>query len=162
MNYSVDVNFEYQKAKSKLFRMALLFSVILTVVIIADVLLVVFASEEYTVNLIIAIVITALFSWFAIYFFTNVYNDINARYRYFKSYESGIKPTDEIIVIRKGNELSYVNGLYVYPIWVTYINNLSSQEKIIYTMDQNLQYESGDKLMVTTYQRILVQAEKHS
>ena len=161
MNYSVDINAEYQNIKSKFLRISLLFSLILTVVIVIDVLLVVLAKENYLVNMIIAIVITSLFSWFAIYFFTNIYGEINARYRYFKGYEAGIKPTDEVIFIRKGSELCYINGLYVYPVWVDYYDNLAKQEKIIYTVDDDLDYQSGDKLTITTYQRILVRAEKH-
>ena len=161
MNYSVDVNEEYQKVRSKILRVSLLFSLILTMVIIGDVLLVVLAKEKYLVNTIIAIIITTLFSWFAIYFFTNVYSDINARYRYFRGYDAGIKPTDEVIFIRKSDELCYVNGLYVYPIWVSYVGNLTKQEKIIYTLNGDLDYQSGDKLTITTYQRILVRAEMH-
>ena len=161
MNYSVDVNEEYQKVKSKILRASLLFSLILTMVIVGDVLLVVLSKEEFLVNMIIAIVITILFSWFAIYFFTNIYSDINARYRYFRGYDAGIKPTDEVVYIRKSYELCYVNGLYVYPIWVNYVSNLTTQEKIIYTLSSDLDYQSGDKLTITTYQRILVRAEKH-
>ena len=104
MNYSVDVNEEYQKVKSKILRASLLFSLILTMVIVGDVLLVVLSKEEFLVNMIIAIVITILFSWFAIYFFTNIYSDINARYRYFRGYDAGIKPTDEVIYIRKSDD----------------------------------------------------------
>lgn len=161
MNYSVDINEEYRKVRSKFLRASLLFSLILTVVIVADVLLVVLAKDEYRINMIIAIVITSLFSWFAIYFFTNVYSEINARYRYFKGYDAGIKPTDEVIFIRKGDELCYINGLYAYPVWVNYYDNLSRKEKVIYTVNGDLDYQSGDKLTITTYQRILVRAEKH-
>ena len=161
MNYSVDINGEYQKVKSKFPRASLLFSLILTAIIVADILLVVLAKDEYLANMIVAIVITSLFSWFAIYFFTNIYGEINARYRYFKGYDAGIKPTDEVIFIRKGDELCYINGLYVYPIWVNYYDHLTKKEKIIYIVDGDLDYQSGDKLTITTYQRILVSAEKH-
>ena len=161
MNYSVDINAEFQSIKSKLFRASLLFSLILTVTIVADLLLIFLAKDDYTVNMIIAMVITALFCWFAIFFFTIIYSEMNARYRYFKGYEAGIKPTDEVVFIRKGDELSYVNGLYVYAIWVNYYDNLTKQEKIIYTLNGDLDYQSGDKLTITTYQRILVRSEKH-
>ena len=161
MNYCVDVNEEYQKVKSKFLRASLLFSLILTIVLVADVLLVILAKEKYQVNMIIAIAITSLFSWFAIYFFTNIYSEINARYRYFKGYDVGIKPSDEVIFVRKGDELCYINGLYVYPVWVNYYDNLTKKEKIIYTVNGDLAYQSGDKLTITTYQRILIRAEKH-
>ena len=107
MNYSVDISNEYQKAKSILFRYSLGFSLLMTAVIIGDVLLIVLAGEDYLVNLIISIIITILFTWIAIYFFTNIYSEINARYRYFKGYESGIKSTDEIVFIKKSDELTY-------------------------------------------------------
>ena len=162
MNYSVDVNNEYQKAKSIFFRYSLCFSLLLTAVIIGDVLLVLLAGEDYLVNLIISIIITIIFAWIAIYFFTNIYSEINARYRYFKGYESGIQSTDEIIFIKKSDELSYINGVYAYPMAVRYISNLESQDKIIYTLDKDLDLAEGDKLTITTYQRILIKAEKHS
>ena len=160
-NYCVDVNGEYLKAKSKLFRSSLLFSLIFTVVIVADVLLVILAGEEYFVNYIISSVITVLFIWFAIFFISNAYSDLNARYRYFKGYQSGLQPTDEVIFIKKNDELCYVNGLYVFAVFVRYVSTLGEQEKIIYTMD-NLEYQPNDKLTITTYQRILIKAEKHS
>ena len=160
--YSVDVGNEYQKSKSTFLRSSLLFSLLLTVILIADVLLVVLANEDYFVNLFIAITISVLFSWFAIYFFTNIYSDINARYRYFQGYNSGLHPTEEVIYLKKSDELCYLNGLYVYPVFVKYVTNLSSQDKIIYTMDKDLDYVEGDKLTVTTYQRVLIKAEKHS
>ena len=162
MNYQVDVSNEYQKAKSIFFRYSLGFSLLLTAVIVGDVLLIALANEDYLVNLIISIIITILFSWIAIYFFTNIYSEINARYRYFKGYESGIHPTDEVIFIKMSDDLSYINGLYAYPMAVRYISNLESQDKIIYTLDKDLDIAEGDKLRITTYQRILINAEKHS
>ena len=161
-SYSVDVSNEYQKAKSIFFRYSLAFSLLLTAVIISDVLLVVLANEDYLVNLIISIVVTILFIWFAIYFFTNIYNELNARYRYFKGYDSGIQSIDEVVFIKKSDELSYINGVYAYPVAVRYVANLDCQDKTIYTLDKDLDLEAGDKLTITTYQRILIKAEKHS
>ena len=161
--YSVNVNKEYQIIKSKLFRSSLLFSLIFTVVLVSDVLLVVLANEDYLVNLIISIVISVLFIWFAIYFLSNVYSDMNAKYRYYKGYEGGLKPTDEVIFIKMSDELCYINGLYVYPLMVKYITNtLKEEDKIIFTLNKNLGYAEGDKLTITTYQRIIIQAEKHA
>ena len=159
-NYCVDINREYQKAKSKLFRFSLLFSLLLTGVIVGDVLLVLLDSEEYTLNFIIASVITVVFIWFAIWFITTIYGELNARYKYFKGYQSGLQPVDEIIIVHKSDELTFVNGLYVYPLLVKYVTNLGETNKIIYTMDE-LDFDNDDKLTVTTYQRILIKAEKH-
>ena len=161
-NYCVDVNGEYLKAKSKIFRYSLLFSILLTLVIVGDVLLVTFASEDYLLNLIIACVITVLFIWFAIYFISNVFGDIDARYRYFKGYQSGIQSVDEIIFIKQSDELCFVNGLYVYPLHVKYVSNFTEQERIIYTLEKDCGYALNDKLTIVTYQRILLKAEKHS
>lgn len=161
MHYSVDVNNEYQIIKKKLFRLSLLFSLILTVVIVADVLLVTLSKEDYVVCYIISIVISILFAWFAIFFFTNIYNEVNARYRYFKGYESGLKPTDEVLFIKQSEELCYVNGLYVYPLFVSFVSNLDTKDKIIYTLSKKLNFAAGDKLTITTFQRILIEAEKH-
>ena len=162
MNYSVDVSNEYQKAKSRLFRYSLAFSLLLTTLIVSDVLLVVLANEDYLVNLIISIIITILFTWMAIYFFSNIYSELNAKYRYYKGYDSGIQSTDEIVVLKKSDELCYINGLYAYPLMVKYVSTLGEQDKIIYTLDKDLDLTEGDKLTITTYQRILIKAEKHS
>ena len=162
MCYSVDVNKEYQKAKSKLFRQSLLFSFVLAITIIADVLLVMLAGEDYLVNLIIAIVITILFSYFAIFFFANIYPETNGQYRYFKGYSSGIQPTEEVIFLKKYDELSYINGLYVYALVVRYASNIKSEDKVIYCLSNDLSLNEGDKLTISTYQRILLKAEKHA
>ena len=162
MNYVVDVSNEYQKSKSTFFRYSLGFSILLTFVIVGDVLLVVLANEDYLVNLIISIIISILFIWIAIYFFTNIYNELNAKYRYFKGYSSGIQETDEVVFIKKSDELSYINGLYAYPVAVRYTSNLENKDKIIYSLDKDLDLEAGDKVTITTYQRILIKAEKHS
>ena len=162
MNYVVDVSNEYQKSKSTFFRYSLGFSILLTLVIVGDVLLVVLTKEDYLVNLIISIIISILFIWIAIYFFTNIYNELNAKYRYFKGYSSGIQETDEVVFIKKSDELSYINGLYAYPVAVRYTSNLENKDKIIYSLDKDLDLEAGDKVTITTYQRILIKAEKHS
>lgn len=162
MTYSVDVNGEYQKSKSKLFRWSLLFSLILTAILTADVLLIILAKEDYLINLIIAIVITSLFSWFAIYFFFNIYGDLNSQYRYFKGYESGIQSSEEVEILAKIGEICYVNGLYVYPLHVRSFDGLVARDRVIYTIDKDLEFVEGDKLTITTYQRILIKAEKHS
>ena len=162
MNYSVDVSNEYQKAKSRLFRYSLAFSLLLTALIVSDVLLVVLANEDYLVNLIISIIITILFTWMAIYFFSNIYSELNAKYRYYKGFDSGIQSTDEIVVLKKSDELCYINGLYAYPLMVKYVSTLGEQDKIIYALDKDLDLLEGDKLTITTYQRILIKAEKHS
>ena len=60
------------------------------------------------------------------------------------------------------DDLSYVNGLYVYPLFVKYVSNLEGTEKIIYSSSKDLGLTKGDKLTVTTYRRILVKMEKHS
>lgn len=161
MHYYVDVEHEYQIVKSKFFRLSLLFSAILAGVILADVLLILLTKGEYRISMIIAIIVTILFSWFAIYFFTNIYSDVNARYRYFKGYESGLKSTDEVVFINQSSDLSYINGLYVYEVRVRFISTLTSEEKIIYTLKDKLSFQEGDKLSITTYQRILINAEKH-
>ena len=161
MDYSVDVVGEYQKVKSKYFRLSLLFSLILTAVLVVDALLIILSKESYKVQLIIAIVITILFSWFAIYFFVNIYRDVNARYRYFKGYDSGLKAVEEVEVLRKGDELTMVNGLYVYPLYIRCFAGLDSRDKIVYSLEE-VNYQEGDKLTITTYQRILVKAESHS
>ena len=161
MYYSVDVEHEYQTIKSKLFRISLLFAVILTFVLLADVLLVALSKEDYLVCMIISIVITVIFIWFAIYFFTNVWSDINNQYRYFKGYESGLHPTEEVEFIYQDEELTYVNGLCVYRVHVRYISNLDAQEKIVYSLKSKLPYDAGDKLTVTTYQRVIMASKRH-
>ena len=161
-NYCVDVGNEYQQSKSTFLKWSLLFSIILTVVLVSDVLLIVLANEDFLINLIIAITITILFTWGSIYFFSNIYNDVNSRYRYFKGYESGLHPVEEVVFLKKSDELCYINGLYVYPMIVRYISNLREENKIIYTFNKDLDLSEGDKLTITTYQRILIKAEKHS
>lgn len=161
MDYRVDIENEYKKAKSTFLRQSLLFSLILTLVLIGDVLLVTLSGENYVVNLIIAAVITTLFSWYAIFFFTNIYGEINSRYRFYKGYDSGLKPVEEVEFLSQRGEILYVNGLYVYELSVRYFEGISHQDKIIYCFDK-LDFEVGDKLTIETYQRIIVKAEKHS
>ena len=162
MDYSVDVTYEYQKARSVFLKWSLLFSGVLTAVIVGNVLLVMLAGEYYTVNLVVSIIITILFMWFAIYFFSNIYGDVNSRYRYFKGYESGIKPIEEVEFLKKSDELCYINGLYVYPVYVRYAIGLNRIDKVIFAFNNDIKFEMGDLLTITTYQRILLKAEKHS
>lgn len=161
MDYRVDIENEYKKAKSTFLKHSLLFSLILTLVLIGDVLLVTLSGENYVVNLIIAAVITTLFSWYAIFFFTNIYGEINSRYRFYKGYDSGLKPVEEVEFLSQRGEILYVNGLYVYELSVRYFEGITHQDKIIYCFDK-LDFEVGDKLTIETYQRIIVKAEKHS
>ncbi|MBO7573365.1 MAG: hypothetical protein J6T25_01015 [Bacilli bacterium] len=162
MDYSVDVICEYQKARSVFLKWSLLFSGVLTAAIVGNVLLVMLAGEYYTVNLVISIIVTILFMWFAIYFFSNIYGDVNSRYRYFKGYESGIKPIEEVEFLKKSDELCYINGLYVYPVYVRYAIGLNRIDKVIFAFNNDINFEMGDLLTITTYQRILLKAEKHS
>lgn len=161
MDYRVDIEDEYRKAKSTFLKQSLLFSLILTLVLICDVLLVTLSDENYVINLIIAAVITTLFSWYAIFFFTNIYGEINSRYRFYKGYDSGLKPVEEVEFLSQRGEILYVNGLYVYELSVRYFEGITHQDKIIYCFDK-LDFEVGDKLTIETYQRIIVKAEKHS
>ncbi len=160
MNYQLDVSKGYQVSKKHFLLLSLLFSLIFTVVLISDVLLVVLSNENYIVALIISIVITVLFTWFAIYFFYNIYGDVNNEYRFYKGYESGLKEIGEVIYINQDTELTYINGLYAYAVHVAYINGLEKTNKVIYTIEK-LDYRQGDKLSVITYRRILVKAELH-
>ena len=162
MNYSVNVQQEYQKAKSIFLRWSLAFSGLFTLVLIADILLISLAGEYYTVNLIISIVITTIFAWCVIFFFTSIYGEINNRYRYFRGYESGLKSNEEVEFLKKSDELCYINGLYVYPVYVRYAIGLNRIDKVIFAFDNNIDFEMGDSLTITTYQRILIKAEKHS
>lgn len=161
MDYRVDIENEYKKAKSTFLKHSLLFSLILTLVLIGDVLLVTLSGENYVINLIIAAVITTLFSWYAIFFFTNIYGEINSRYRFYKGYDSGLKPVEEVEFLSQRGEILFVNGLYVYELSVRYFEGITHQDKIIYCFDK-LDFEVGDKLAIETYQRIIVKAEKHS
>ena len=162
MSYSVDINEEYKKSKSKLLRYSLLFALVLAITLTADTLLVIFSKENYTANLVIAIILTSLFSWFAIYLFTNIYRDLNARYRYFKGYESGVKSIEEVQFLGQDSKLSYINGLYVYPVYIRSYDGLKSVDKTIYVLDSDLGYKAYDRLTITTYQRILIESENHS
>ena len=162
MNYSVDVQQEYQKAKSIFFRWSLGFSGLFTLVLIGDILLISLAGEYYTANLVISIIITTLFMWVAIFFFSNIYGDVNNRYRYFKGYESGLKENEEVEFLKKSDELCYINGLYVYPVYVRYAIGLNRTDKVIFAFNNDIDFEMGDSLTITTYQKILIKAEKHS
>ena len=113
MNYRVDVNYEYKEVKSKLFRLSLLFALLLTIIIISDILLVTLSKENYVPFMIIAMVISILFTCFSVFFFSNIYSDVNARYRYFKGYESGLKPVEEVELLQISHEPCYENGLIV-------------------------------------------------
>ena len=106
MYYRVDVREEYKRAKSLYLRCSLLFSLVFTAVIIGVVLLVVFSKEQFLINFIFASLISVLFIWGAIYFFTNIYTEINAKYRYFKGYEAGLKSKEEVVFIKKEEELT--------------------------------------------------------
>ena len=161
MRYSVDVSHEYQLIKTKFLRLSLLFSLILTLVILGDVLLITLSKENYLPQLIIAIVITILFAWFSVFFFTNIYNETNSQYRYFKGYNSGLQPVEEVEFLSQSEEVCYINGLYVYPVYVRYMTNLSAQDKVIFTLKEKLPFESGEKLTIKTYQRVLMDAERH-
>ena len=162
MNFCLDVKTEYQRAKSNLLRCSLMFSGIFTLVLIADILLVTLSGDNYAACLIISIVISILFVWFAIFFFLNIYKDVNNRYRFFKGYDSGIKPTEEVEFLKKSDELCFINGLYVYPVYVRYFIGINCQDKVIFAFKNDLNYEMGDKLTIETYQRIIIKAEKHS
>ena len=161
MIYSVDVNDEYKKSKSKLLRCSLLFAGILAIVLVADTLLIVLSKQNYLPFLIIAIVITTLFSWFAIFYFSSIYGDLNKRYRYFKGYEIGEKSTEEVQVLSKIGGICHVNGVYAYPIRVRSFDGLKAVDKVIYVFDDSLKITEDDRLTITTYQRIIVQAESH-
>ena len=69
---------------------------------------------------------------------------------------------DEVIFLEYSDEITYVNGLYVYPILVKYVSNLDGTDKIIYVFDNNLGFKKGDKITITSYQRIVLKMEKHS
>ena len=157
----MDVSHEYELIKTKFLRLSLLFSGILTLVILGDVLLITLSKENYLPQLIIAIVITILFAWFSVFFFTNIYNETNSQYRYFKGYNSGLQPVEEVEFLSQSEELCYINGLYVYPVYVRYMTNLSAQDKVIFTLKEKLPFMSGDKLTIKTYQRVLMDAERH-
>ena len=161
MNYQMDVSKEYQTARKSLFALSLLFSLLFSVVLIADVLLVVLANEDYLVNLIISIVISILFVWFAIYFFSNIFNDANEKYLFYRGYESGLKEEGEVELVSIDDELRYMNGLYVYAVSVRYINGLERIDKIIYSVNKDLGFRVGSKLSITTYRRILTKARLH-
>ena len=157
----MDVSKEYQTARKSLFALSLLFSLLFSVVLIADVLLVVLANEDYLVNLIISIVISILFVWFAIYFFSNIFNDANEKYLFYRGYESGLKEEGEVELVSIDDELRYMNGLYVYAVSVRYINGLERIDKIIYSVNKDLGFRVGSKLSITTYRRILTKARLH-
>ena len=160
MPYEVDVKYETKKSRDRFLKHSLLFSLILTIVIVADVLFITLSGEEFRPFMAVSIAITIIFSWYAIFFFTNIYTELNARYRYFKGYESGLKPVEEVVFLRKEKDLTNINGLYAYPLHVRYVSNLSYKDKIIYSFDE-VNYNEGDKLTIETYQRILIKAEKH-
>ena len=160
MNYQLDVSKGYQVSKKNFLLLSLLFSLIFTAILVADVLLVVLSPDNYIVCLIIAIVITCLFAWFTIYFFYNIYSDVNNEYRFYKGYESGLKETAEVIYLDQDKELTYINGLYAYPVRVSYLAGLEKINKVIFTV-KKLDFKKGDKLSVITYRRILIKAEPH-
>ena len=160
MNYQLDISKEYQNARKKVTLLSLAFSLIFSLILIADVLLVIFASEDYKLNLIIAIIISILFAWGAIFFFPNFYNEAFQKYSFYKSYESGLKETAEVEFDEQINEPVVKNGLYTYPVHVTYIDGLDKTSKVIYVTEK-LNFKRGDKLTITTYQRVIIKVESH-
>ena len=163
MNYQLDISKNYQRTRKIVGLLSLSFSLIFTLVIVADVLLVAFANEDYIVNLVIAILITIVFTWLSIFFFQNIYNDVFAEYLFYKGYESGLKETAEVEFEKEMDEtvMTYRNGLYTYPVHVTYINGLSKVRKVICTVEKDLGFKEGDRLTITTYQRVIIKAERH-
>ena len=104
-----------------------------------------------------------LFAMGAMFFFPNFYNDIFKKYTFYKSYESGLKEIAEVEFDKEINEPINrdKNGLYLYPVHVTYLDGLSKTNKVIYTLEKDLNFKKGDKLTITTYQRVIIKAESH-
>ena len=163
MNYQLDISKNYQSARKRMTLLSLSFSLVFSLVLIADVLLVIFANEDYKLNLIIAIIISILFTWAAIFFFGNLYNEALGKYLFYKSYESGLKEEAEVIFEKEIDEQTMTNrnGLITYPVHVTYIDGLTKTHKVICTVEKDLGFKEGDKLTIITYQRVIIKAERH-
>ena len=163
MNYQLDISKNYQSARKKMTLLSLSFSLVFSLVLIADVLLVIFANEDYKLNLIIAIIISILFTWAAIFFFGNFYNEALGKYLFYKSYESGLKEEAEVIFEKQIDTqvMTNRNGLITYPVHVTYIDGLTKTHKVICTVEKDLGFKEGDKLTIITYQRVIIKAERH-
>ena len=164
MNYQLDISKNYQSARKRMTLLSLSFSLVFSLVLIADVLLVIFANEDYKLNLIIATIISILFTWAAIFFFGNFYNEALEKYLFYKSYESGLKEEAEVIFekqIDKQVMTTNRNGLITYPVHVTYIDGLTKTHKVICTVEKDLGFKEGDKLTIITYQRVIIKAERH-
>ena len=163
MTYQLDIGKEYLNARKMMRVFSISFALLFSLVLIADVLLVVFANEDYLINLIIAIIISILFAWFSIFFIPNFYNDAFNKYKFYKGYESGIKEVAEVEFVKEEVELTNTNknGLYTYQVYVTYIDGLTRTDKVICSFNKDLGFKKGDKLTITTYRRVIVKAELH-
>lgn len=163
MTYQLDISKEYLNARKVMRLFSISFALIFSIVLITDVLLVIFANEDYLINLIIAIVISILFTWFAIFFIPNFYNDAFNKYRFYKGYESGLKEVAEVEFVKEDIEITSTNknGLYTYPVHVTYIDGLTRTDKVICSINKDLGFKKGDKLTITTYRRVIIKAESH-
>lgn len=163
MTYQLDISKEYLNARKVMRLLSTSFALIFSLVLIADVLLIVFANEDYLINLIITIVVSILFAWFAIFFISNFYSDAFNKYRFYKGYESGIKEVAEVEFVKEDTEETSTNknGLYAYPVHVTYVDGLNRTDKVICSFNKDLGFKEGDKLTITTYRRVIIKAELH-
>ncbi len=155
-----DIDLKLKEEKKKYITLLLLFVIVSIIVLSIVLTLLLTSSDNYTLVMIINMVITIIYLWFTMFYFININPSIRAKYLFFKNYNQGEVEKKIVTYISKKEETKKRN-LFVILHKVSFIESGKTYYRDIYLFEENnVSFKKDRSYRVYLYKNVLIKFEE--
>ena len=159
MNELIDINEFKRKAKTRFVLHIVFISCLLVLTITGSLFSLFLSNLDYTVNLVLNIVITVLVALFTIFYFFNIFPIVKHYYSYYKNMSSVSLDHRRRMMFFKEMDKKDIDNVTYRVVQFTYNEGEKEYNENLFLLDTCINFESGKAYKLDTYHNVIVSYE---
>lgn len=159
MHILIDPLYEKEKWKKAKDKEIIITSSAVFLFLVLLVVGIIYSPEDYFVHLIILVVITTIFTWLTIYELSVRMKNINSRYRFFSSIDSGQLSKEELTFIGIAKKEATKEGMKGQLLSFSFKEKGKKFTREIYLLNGECELKPGEKVKADIFSSVLLSYE---
>lgn len=151
---------ESKKAKTRYILGLVFISLFIALLVAGAVLLLILSPKNYTLMMIIDIVVTAIGLSVVIFFFINVFPVLRHYFKFYSALENGTMKKKKTVVFDHEDERKEKEGVIYRQLIFSYVEAGETYFDRVFVLDNDsLNFEKGKRIKIATFQNVLCEYE---
>ena len=159
MKELIDINDFKKKAKTRYVTHIVFICCLLVLTITGSLLSLFLSNLDYTLNLVLNIVITVLVALFTIFYFFNIFPIVRHYYSFYKTMSGArLEPRRRLVYLKEIEKKNVDNVIY-RVVQFTYKEGEYEYNENLFLLDTDYQFSDGQAYRIDTYHNVIVAYE---